>query len=1174
MDKKFISATAGKGYWLPQKLLFIALLGILSGFSANQLKAAQLNQSKLTSIHVKNISLVNVLNELRTQTGYSFVYNSDVVNENLLISVDADDSEINDILDLILADQNLDYKIVDDVVVISRKINQHQPKSLRKITGKVLEAGTNLPMPGANVMVKDGIRGTVTDANGNFHIEVPSNKTHLLATFVGFNSKEIAIDNQAFVTIFLDENVSEIDQVVITGMQKREKSQMIGSVGAIGAEQMNLIGATTVDQAMKGQMAGVYVRNTTGNPGEVGEIMIRGINTMSGNRQPLFVLDGMPMADSDVVGNVNEMLTHGLGNIPPEDIESITILRDATAASVYGSRAANGVVVITTKQGKSGKDYISYSGKFGMTTKPRNDWNFMNSNQKIDFELDLYDRYLPSNGGRAIQIMNQVNQGYLTPEQGQQQINLLRSTNTDWVDVLYRNALTQSHNVTMSGGTDKLQYHISANYNGSQGALMENDFQMGGLNMKVNRFVNENLLLKFNLYSTLKERKEGISAVNEFEYAVYANPYERAFNSDGSYAVDKTYLSPFEHSPHLGYYDFNIVRELRENTRTNTAGQVRAQIGAEYNFLDDFRFTSTAVVDYNTVHSMSETGPGTHTSYVRNWLNSASSGSGVLPEYNLGQLQEDFGRTTSFTARNSLEYNKRVGKHYVQGFGAIEIGGSSNYQFNSMLPVYLTAYRLGGYPSWTDINNGNYDNLSLSRLGGSSYRQRRSASFIGSAVYSFDNRYVANFNIRYDGVDIIGNENQFQPLWSSGVKWNAHEEGFMKDSGLFDRLVFSFGYGYRGSINRDQLPFHTYSLAPYFYDGLPTGNLFTYGNPSLRWEQKRDLNLGMEVSVLKGRANMEFNFFDERVTDLLDMMRLPNSSGREFAYVNVGQLSNRGFELSGRFEVIKQKDFSWEIGGNIATVKNNLDQVYNIDLPSNSINATRNVQGYAINSWFGYKFSHVDENTGNPMVWAQRKIVDSSTGHISYEDELIDINNMDSQILNDDYAAYHLGQRDAKFYGGLNTRIYYKGFDLTANFTFAGGNHLLSFQDVQNGPNRNKGGLYASRTNLSTDHLYGWTQPGDITDVPGLTTSRSNYDLYLIDRDLDKGNYLRLQSLSLGWRAPASVTDNSPFNNLTLRLVGNNLFTLTNYSGSDPETYQAFGYPITPSYTLSITLGF
>lgn len=1181
MELKCLSTAVDFKLWLRKKMMIMRLLSLFMLIGTLHMSGTAFSQKNTATIHAKNKALINVLDELRDVTGYSFVYSSDVVDENSIINIDAEDQNLSDILNLILAGQELDFKIVDDVVVISAAKKIVAKQELVLITGKVMEAGTNDPLPGANVLVKDGMRGTVTDIDGNFAFEIPSDKTHLIVRFIGFNTQEVEIKGRDVLHVFLDENVSEIGQVVVTGMQKREKSQMIGSVNSIGSEQMEMIGATTVDEAMKGQMAGVYVRSTTGNPGEVGEIVIRGTNTMTGNRQPLYVLDGMPLPTGEISGNVNEMLTHGLGNIPPEDIESITILRDATAASVYGSRAANGVVVITTKQGKSGKDYISYSGKFGVTTAPSNQWNFMNSNQKIDFERQLYNEFLPSEGGRVVQILNSVNEGYLTQAEGEAQIAQLRGINTNWMDEMYRTAFTQSHNVTMSGGTDRLQYHISANYNNSEGSLIENNFQTGGLNMKLNRFVNENLLVKVNLYTTLKERREGISAESEFKYAVFANPYERAYNPDGSYATDRTYLNTnlsTSQNPQVGYNDFNIIRELKENTRTSTAGQVRGQVGVEYTFLDDFRFQSTASFDYNTVHGMDEIAPGTYTSYAGSWIRNASTVGGILPEHNLGRLEESMGRSFNYTVRNSLEYNKRLDNHYFQGFGAIEFGGDTNYQFNSMMPIYLSAYRLGGYFPWGDINIDQVDRLFLERLGGTSFRRGRSASFIGSGVYSYDNRYVANFNIRYDGVDIIGNQNQFQPLWSAGVKWNAHEEGFMKDTGLFDRMVFSFGYGYRGSINRSTLPFHTYGLSTIMYDGIATGNLFNYGNPALKWEQKRDINLGIELSVMKGRVNFEANYFDEKVTDLLDQVRLPISSGRPSAFVNVGELSNQGFEISGRFEVIKQKDFTWEVGANFTTVRNTLDQVYERDFPNTANTSTQNIQGHAVNSWFGYKFSHIDEQTGNPMVWAQRKhesVVNGQTT-IRYEDELIDINNMDQKYLTDNYAVYHLGQNAPKFYGGFNTRVFYKGFDLTANFVYAGGNKLMSFMDVYSSPNGGRNGNYvmSGQTNLTTDHLYRWTQAGDITNIPGYSVENTNYQRYLSDAHLESGAYLRCSNISIGWRAPAKVTESTPFSNMTLRMVGSNLFTITPFTGSDPETNRAFGYPITPSYTLSVTLGF
>ena len=628
---------------------------------------------------------------------------------------------------------------------------------------------------------------------------------------------------------------------------------------------------------------------------------------------------------------------------------------------------------------------------------PKNDWEFMSTQQKIGFERQLYDEFVPEDGGRVVRLLNQVNRGVISQQEADEQIAALSNVNTDWMDVLYRNAITQSHNITLSGGSEKLQYHASANYSKSQGTLIENDYEIGGLNVKLSRYVNKDLLVKFNLYSTLKKNREGKSINKEdpFTYAVFANPYEKPFNEDGSYAVDETYHNVYGSASQgsaLSYTDFNMVRELRENTQTDVYANIRGQLGLEYKFLENFRYNGTAVVSYSSVHGMDESRAGTYRSYRLNWLNSASEGYRTTPEFNQGFIAENMSRTFDYTIRNSVEFNKKTGSSFIQLFAANEFGGKTNYRFNSKLPVYLEEYRIGGYPNWDAVNPQGYDALYLGALGGTAFSEDRRVSFIGSAVYSYDNRYVFNGNVRYDGVDIIGSDNQFQPLWSVGLKWNAHNEGFLKKiSDQINRLVLSVGYGYRGSINRSVYPFHTYTLSTITYDGLPIGSQFRYGNPVLKWEKKRDLNLGLELSLFKGRFNVEARYFDEEVQDLLDHKKIPASVGRTSATVNVGKLTNKGYELSTRIEVIKNKNFLWQVGANITHVKNNLNDVFETEYPDFAAFYTSDIEGYPTQSWFGYKFSHVNPENGNPMVWARRKIEDLGNGKITYQDEIIDL---------------------------------------------------------------------------------------------------------------------------------------------------------------------------------------
>lgn len=1038
------------------------------------------------------------------------------------------------------------------------------------------------PIAGVSILVKGAKTAVFTDENGNFTIEVNEKDKVLIVSGTGLKQIEVLINGRTFIHINMSIASTELSEVVITGMQRREKNKMIGSVGIVTSKDLENAGITTLDKSLAGKVAGVYVRSPSGRPGETGTIIIRGINTMTGNKEPLYVLDGMPLQSGEVSGGVNTLLTSGIGNIPPEDIESITILKDATAASIYGARAANGVIVITTKVGQVGKDYVSYSGNVGVSFRPENKFKFMNSVEKVNFERGIYNDFHPVYGGRVNQLLYQADNGVISHEDAESKIAELTKTNTNWINVLYKPALTQSHNITLSGGTYKTQYNISLNYQNSEGTLITNKYQTGGLNMKISRHISNDLILNVNLYSTLKKNVEGASALDPFRYAVFANPYEKPYNSDGSYAPDMSYRNlnnDITYYSDLNYKNFNIVRELRENTRTNFYGNLRGQFGIEYSFLKKLRYNGTAVIDYTSVHDIDESKAGTFRSWANNWLNLASTQqSMILPQYNQGFLKEDMGRVVSYTVRNSIEYNNTFGgKHFTQLFMANEFSGSTNYQFNHFDPIYLQEYRIAAYPSWSLINQGRYMNLSLNQFGGSFFNENRSVSFIGSGVYSYDNRYVFNMNLRSDGVDIIGSKNQFSPLWSAGVRWNVQNEKFFKQySNVVNRFVLSVGYGYRGSINRSVYPFPVYTLSALMYDDVAKASQFIYGNPVLKWEKKKDVNLGMEMSLFKGRVNLETRYFDEHVTDLLDNVQLPVSVGRSNAVVNVGALSNKGWELSGRFEMLKSAKLLWEVGANFTTLKNNLDDVYYNQLPNIASPSTSNIEGYPVNGWFGYKVAQVNQENGHQMVKALKlssKVVDNKVVN-EYTEQIIDLNTISIADLQTNYRTYYLGHQDPNWYGGFNTRIVYKAFELASNFSFAGGNKIPSFQDRREGPGGLVDDVTSSRTNRTIVQLNRWRQPGDITNVPAYNRIVTTYTNYLLNTDLEDGAFLKCTELAISWRAKPSMLGKSLIKTLKASVIANHLFTLSTYSGSDPETQTTFGYPTTKSIIFSLNIGF
>lgn len=1180
-------------WFLIKTTLVMSLTAIFLTILCLQVSAAGLSQT--ITFSGKDVSLEKVFTEIERQTGYFVVWKSNIVRKAKPVTVQAENVPVTRFLEEILEDQNIGYSIENETIFIQRKataalwektpdagIRPEIPTSLQvAITGRVVdEAGA--PLVGVNVAVRGTTKGAITDAKGQFKIDAESGNV-LVFTFIGYETVQVTVGKEMVLKVTLQKTFRELTDVVVSGFQDRKKTVSIGSVAVATAKDLENAGITTFDKALAGKMPGVYIRSVSGRPGETGQIIIRGVNTLTGNVEPLYVLDGMPLQEGEVSGGMNALISNGIGNIPPENIESITILKDATAAAIYGSRAANGVIVITTKTGKSGSDYVNYSGKWGITMLPQNKFNFMNSAEKIQFERNVFNDYHQpyEQSGRVGQLLNLVENGSMLPEEAERQIALLGQNNTNWINQLYRRATSHSHNISLSGGNNKTTYFTSINFQSSQGNLIENKFQTVGFNMKLSRYVTDKLLVNLNLYSTLKKNTEGQAGMDPFKYAVFANPYEIPYAEDGSYAADMTYRAiPYTvgTAPALHYTEFNILRELRENTLTNTYGNVRGQLSLQYDFLRGFRYTGSAVGAYTSVQDKDESYQGTYRSWANNWLNSSSSAGSVLAENNRGFLAESNGRTLDYTIRNTLEYTKRLDKHFVQAFLAHEFGGVLNDRFNHLNPIYLQEYAIAGYPNWDLVPDTRFINLNLSRLGGTATRENRNVSFIGSLVYSFDDRYVFNGNIRYDGVDIIGSQNQFSPLWSAGVKWNAHNEGFLKHNNeIISRLVFSAGYGFRGSINRSTLPFHSYVLGTAVYNNIPLASSFNYGNPVIKWEKKKETNLGAEISFLNGRINTDFRYFDETVNDLLDATITPPSVGRSSAIVNVGTLTNKGFEITLRLEPVKTKDFLWEVSGNITQVKNNLLNVYEKEVPNvMSSLTTRNIQGHPVNSWFGYKFSHIDQETGGVIVYAQKKNTALQEGKVvtSYTDELVDLSTTTPAVLQADYATYYLGHRNPDLYGGFSTRVVYKSLEFATSFVYATGNQILSFLDRREGPSGITNDIVASRTNRLKNNLYRWRQAGDISNIPAYSSGITSYSQYFISTDVENGDYFKCNEMAFSWRAPRQFLSNKAIQTLKATFIASNLFVLSKYGGTDPETQTPFGYPNSRTYTVSLTMGF
>lgn len=1175
-----------------QLLLIMKLTALIILAACLHVSAAGTAQ-KIT-IREKNVPIIKLFSAIEKQSGYQFWYDMQLLSKTKPVTVDVKDISLDEALSICFKDQPLEFTIIKKTIVVKEKSPEPFPgknvsPSFPPVTVKgVLQNENGEPLEGITVALKGTKIATTTNARGEFELKNLPEDAVLVFTGTSIETFETKVQGRDFLSMKAQTKISQLQDVSIvpTGFQKTQKRRLIGAVNTIDGKELRDMQTTgSFEKSLSGKIAGVYIRSNAGRPGESGTVQIRGINTLTGNREPLWVLDGMPLPTGEVSTNVNQLLTRGLGNIPPEDIESISILKDATASAIYGSRAANGVIVITTKQGRAGKNYLGYSGRFSISEKPTNKFNFMNTSEKIDFERSLFSDFKDPYGGRVVRILNAVEKGNITEQEGQNQIAQLEQTNTNWMDEVMQQAASQSHVLSLSGGNDKTQYYSSLNYSKANGVLKTNNYENAGLNIKLSNYVRKNLLVRFNLYSTIKRNKEGQSAVDPFTYATFANPYEKPYNADGSYAPDLTYvLSSSETSdPYMGYDKFNILNELSNNTKTDSYGNIRAQLGTEYTFLDNFRFTATGTFNYSTVNTRDESAPGTYRSKVNNWMKFVFPdifSSGVPDNYNNGFLRESSAKVTDYTVRATLEFNKNIQKHFVQALIAEELGGNKNNQFFNLNPVYYPESRTAGYPDMYSYFAS--PRLNLKALGGTSLTEEKSASFISSVGYSYDNRYVFNGSFRSDGVSILGNDNQFSPLWSAGVQWNMHNENFLRNNNVIDRMVLRAGYGYRGSINKSGIyPFTYYTLnsTGSTYNGILYGSTITYGNPVLRWEKKLNKDLGLEMSFFKGRINTEISYFNEKIVDLLDQVQVAASGGRTLTMENASSISNKGFELALRLEAIKTKSFLWEISANVAKVKNKVLATYFTDAPSQNTSElnfdTRFVKGYPVDSWFGLKYSRVDENTGHLMAWAQKRIMNEKDGQIfyTYQDEEIDVTATTKTDIITQYRPYYLGSRQPNIYGGFQNRFVYKNWDLFVGFSFASGNKITGFNERWSTPDARDADAKISKLNRLKENVNRWRSPGDITNIPQYYLSTNSFNTIFTDYDLENGSYLKCQSLSLSYRLPQTVLDKYRMTNVKIGLAATNVFTVSTYSGTDPETQTAFGYPNTRMYSVSLELG-
>ncbi|MDQ2178456.1 SusC/RagA family TonB-linked outer membrane protein [Marinifilum sp. D714] len=1126
--------------------------------------AGVFSQNQRVSFEFEDATILEVLNEIKSQTGLSFIYSEEKIQELNRVSVDAAGKTVEEVLNEIFGKSSLECRFQDNVIMVVDKPSEPATKGQqekKEIKGTVTD-DQGVPLPGVSVVIKGTSVGVATDIDGKYAIEVENDNVVLVFSFVGMLPQEVTYKGQTVQNVKLTADSEQMAEVVVTGYQTINRERMTGSAKAITNQAIKNVGFTSVEDALEGSVSGLNVVSS-GRPGEDADIQIRGVNSFTGNTNPLWIVDGMPMMGSvPEVSDGNALraqaLTSGIGNVAPEDIESITVLKDAAASAIYGAQAANGVIVITTKSGHSGKTFFNITSNMTITERPNPELFMMNSAEKVEFEKGYYEDWSERPFlGRAADIYRAIENETMTLADANMALDQLRNTNTNWFKEIFKTAISQQHSLSMSGGNEKTQYYVSGNYLSEEGIEPNNEFDKLGLNMKITHNPSEKIRITFGLSTNLRNTTKTASGINPLKYAIYANPYEKPYNEDGTYAYDLTYPASIETVDGKGYFrQFNALEDLKKNTDDSRYISSNMNLKFEYEFLPGLTYTLQGAYNINSNHSSKKIIAGTYSDYSTNGIYSTNwhpeSRSSFSYDMLQGSLRESTSRGSEYTLRNTLQFMKEFeGGHYVTLFGGQEIRQTKSNTFFNFSPTYDAVHGIGGYP---DLDGFEADRLNLYALGGTSEYEDKLSSFFTNMLYSYKDRYILSGSLRYDGSTFVGNANQFTPLWNVSGRWNLHNEAFL-DGSIVSLLALKGGYGYTGSIDRNASPYTLlhFNNANYKYDGQVLPNRIDYPSKNLKWQTKKDRNVGVEVGLWNNKLQIGVNYFDNITEDVLNLKKLAVSSGRSGIKANVASISNKGWEFDMTTTVYDRNDFTWILQANLNLLNDEIVQSFYPNLDDVAAKGQEYVTGYPVKGWYGYKFHSINPSDGHVYVIGDdgkpfdMKLTQNVTSNIQLP------------------KASYLGDYTPSYYGGISTTLKYKQLSLRISGDYKGGHKIMSF-----GANDQ---LTTSR-NKQAHILDSWTQPGDVTKYPRVDYFYSAFDTYMIDTELEDGDYFRINMISLGYMFKSELVNRIGLKSARLNFNVRNVATFSKYKGIDPSLLGALDYPNTRKYVMSLNIGF
>lgn len=1051
------------------------------------------------TITVKNQSIRQALKEIQRLSHYQFFYNDDLTSLDKIVSFTAKDESIESVMGKLLEGTNITYKQDNNnlIVLTIKGTSSKQSSNDQKIKGTVVDESKQ-PVIGANIVVEGTTNGTITDLDGNFSLQVPEN-AELRVSYIGYLDQKVKVGKNTALHIILKEDAQALDEVIVVGYGTMKKSDITGSVASVRLDDLKEGASTSVDQMLLGKSAGVNVVQSSGEPGGGFSVNIRGASSINGGVSPLYVIDGVPIDNSrpvsqgSIVGfSDSRSPRNPMSSINPADIESLEILKDASATAIYGSRGANGVILITTKSGKAEKMKVSYSGSIGIQS-PSNKLNILSA---ADYKRVLNEIIDAGGDSEANRVGDIANGGI----------------GTDWQnEVTQNNAITHEHQLSFSGGNSKTFYYTSFNYVNQEGIVKNTSFERLGARLNLKSDINDKLKIGMNVTGTYM--KDHFVA-NGFGVNENAGVMYTAYNYDPTIAV----------KDEEGNYALSPILTL-DNPVALDEGMT--------SYSDSYRFLASAFGEYYITKDLFlrlNLGTDFMNESRKNFVSSLTQQGGYYGGIGSNQNSEK----SNYIVEGTANYSKTIKKH---SFGAL---AGISYQ------RYVTSYlnnRAADFPNESlgaeNLNLGNQETFRMQN----SVTGNRLASYIGRANYSYDDRYLATVTFRADGSSRFGKNNKFGYFPSAALAWRISNESFLKGVDQLTSLKLRLGWGRTG--NQEIGDYHalsTYqSAGSAIWDGkqvVGTGPA-KIPNPDLKWETTDQTNLGLDFGVFNNRINGGIDYFWKKTTDMLLQLPVPQSTGYNSILSNIGRIDNKGLEIFLNTVNIDTRNFKWESNITFTSMRNKVKDLGGIDEIIIGAGYTHVEQvairkpGLPLNSYYGWEVAGVWQKDDDFSKMKE----DYKPGDLKYVDQNNDgvINDADRVVLGDSFPDFQWS------FGNTFT---YKNFDL-----------YVFFEGVQ-GVDMLNGNLIDSyfpinfrRNKFAEPYLNRWTPENPTNEYPSFVDPLKQGRKVVNSRTLSDASYVRLKTIRLSYTLPKF---NSLIQSLQLYVTAENLITITDYVGLDP----------------------